>query len=317
MPPDEFKKLIDAIPDKLSGKAARRLLKELSPADGARLLDHRVSPTLAMRDILYPGINQAILELLRCWWFQDSYDPGPPCDYGLRFADAPDLGALHPSKFRPEFGPVFYRGRLDGTAKLMVVGQDPSTDEQLARRSFIGESGQRVQGLLRKVGLSRSYTIFNTFHLGMQGQYGDGFEPISTSNPLLAWRNALFDHAKATNPLVAVLTVGSAARDAVDAWPGAAGLSRVHVTHPSAANFGNTAMFPEWSSAVATLAGVVAADPGMSSDLTPYGASFAPADAQDIPRRDLPWGIPDWFGRGGTTQSKREEAGKELCWEAP
>lgn len=317
MPYDELDELIEAIDDDGPGADVRRLLRDLPPADARRLLDHRMPHTISVRDFLYPGIDRAILEWFRCWWFENSYDPGPPCEYGLRFAAAPDLGTLHPTKFRPDFGPVFYRGRLDGTAKLMIVGQDPSTDEQLARRSFIGESGQRVQGLVRKVGLSRSYTILNTFHLGMQGQYGDGFEPISTTNPVLAWRNELFDHAKATNPMVAVLTVGTAARDAVDAWPGVAGLTRVHVTHPSAANFGNTGMFAGWSSAVSTLAGAMSPDPGMTPDTTPYGTAFTPADVEDIPRRDLPWGIPDWFGRGGTTQSKREEAGKELCWEAP
>ena len=54
----------------------------------------------------------------------------------------------------PGMGPIYYRGRLDGSARLLIVGQDPSADENLVRRAMVGTAGQRVQGLLRKLGLN-------------------------------------------------------------------------------------------------------------------------------------------------------------------
>jgi pterin-4a-carbinolamine dehydratase len=59
------------------------------------------------------------------------------------------------------WGPIYYRGRLDGSAKVIVIGQDPAADENVARRILVGSAGQRVQGFLRKLGINRSYVIVN------------------------------------------------------------------------------------------------------------------------------------------------------------
>jgi uracil-DNA glycosylase len=45
---------------------------------------------------------------------------------------------------------------LDGTAKVLVIGQDPATDENVARRILVGDAGRRAQGLLTKLALARS-----------------------------------------------------------------------------------------------------------------------------------------------------------------
>jgi uracil-DNA glycosylase len=52
---------------------------------------------------------------------------------------------------------VFHRGRLDGSALVLVLGQDPGQHESIARRILVGEAGQRVQGFLHKLGIERSY----------------------------------------------------------------------------------------------------------------------------------------------------------------
>ena len=44
---------------------------------------------------------------------------------------------VYPAKdFRLEWGPVFHRGRLDGTARVLVLGQDPGAHESIARRTW-------------------------------------------------------------------------------------------------------------------------------------------------------------------------------------
>ena len=54
-------------------------------------------------------------------------------------ADYPDETAYPADSFRVEWGPVFHRGRLDGTARVLIIGQDPRP----TRRSPGGSSSVR------------------------------------------------------------------------------------------------------------------------------------------------------------------------------
>ena len=47
-------------------------------------------------------------------------------------------------QFRVEWGPIFHRGRLDGTARVLVIGQDPAQHETIVRRVLVGEAGRRL-----------------------------------------------------------------------------------------------------------------------------------------------------------------------------
>jgi uracil-DNA glycosylase len=78
------------------------------------------------------------------------------------------------------WGPVYYRGRLDGTARVIVIGQDPAASENVARRILVGSAGQRVQGFLRKLGLTRSYIMVNTFLYSLKGQMDTEAKNISS-----------------------------------------------------------------------------------------------------------------------------------------
>src|SRR4051794_38812311 len=73
--------------------------------------------------------------------------------------------------FRWPTGPMFYRGRLDGSARVMVVGQEGAQDESLSHRSFTGGTGGHMQNLLRYLGIDRSYVFVNTFVYPIHAQY--------------------------------------------------------------------------------------------------------------------------------------------------
>ena len=60
----------------------------------------------------------------------------------------PDESVYPADSFRVEWGPMFHRGRLDGSARVLVIGQDPATHETITRRILVGEAGQRAQGLV-------------------------------------------------------------------------------------------------------------------------------------------------------------------------
>ena len=68
--------------------------------------------------------------------------------------DYPGADVYPPDQFRVEWGPIFHRGRLDGSARVLVIGQDPAQHETIVRRILVGEAGRRLQGLLAKLGIT-------------------------------------------------------------------------------------------------------------------------------------------------------------------
>ena len=95
---------------------------------------------------------------------------------------------VHPVKdFRVEWGPVFHRGRLDGTARILVIGQDPAQHETVLRRILVGTAGKRVHGFLKRLGFNRSYVLINTFLYSVFGQ-GGGSRQIKNA-AITAYRN--------------------------------------------------------------------------------------------------------------------------------
>ncbi len=238
------------------------------------------------------------------------FDPGPPDTWLDVFADAPvEHYVQHPAKrFRTQFGPVCYRGRLDGTARVLVIGQDPSTNEILAQRTLVGDSGQRAQRLLAKIGITRSYVIVNTFLFPIFGQFDGAMREISLEAPILAWRNRCLDKIRAENALDAVITFGVAPEH----WPGGQGLPVFTLMHPAAED---SAVLANWSSQLAAIAASIAPDPDGAVDTTPYGTAFTPADSAAIPQFDLPFGLPEWHAQGGGHSHR--DGNSRIIWTSP
>ncbi len=243
------------------------------------------------------------------------HDPGPnraweqlfqsaPLDYYINFSQHP---------FHTRFGPVFYRGRLDGTARVLVVGQDPATDEILGHRAFVGQAGQLAQNYLTKLGLTRSYLIFNTFLYGVQS--ASLTAAMATDATIMTFRNKLFDYAASTNNLAAILAFGQYGYASVSNWPGAGTTPIIHVSHPTA----QTGVAANWNSNFSAASQVIHPDSDGHVDTTPYNTT-GPLPHTDIPRRDLPFGVPAWHGAGGGTRSQRNSGSHfetQITWTAP
>jgi uracil-DNA glycosylase len=90
------------------------------------------------------------------------YDPGPPPQVADHLDKVPSYAA-HQDLFWYDWGPIFYRGRLDRSAKLLCIASDPGPTERIAGRTLVGDAGQRVQGFLSKLGLTRSYVCVNAY----------------------------------------------------------------------------------------------------------------------------------------------------------
>jgi hypothetical protein len=294
--------LLATAPDALSG---------VSAADAARLREAFGIESIGdLAQNRFFQRAQAILDAAEGL----AYDPGPPRAWAGFLAQAPLAHyEQHPAgRFRLDFGPVYYRGRLDGSARVLVVGQDPSTNELLAHRILVGHSGQRVQGFLRKLGLARSYVMVNTFLYSVFGQFDRDLRAISEEAPIEGYRNAFLGRLAGENPLEAVIAIGNGARHAVGRWPGSQALPVFEITHPAAPD--EAALLANWNAALLGLRAVVTPDDGLQPDPLPYRQSFQPGDVAPIPPGDLPFGVPPWMGEGAHST---RDGNKTIVWSAP
>ena len=222
------------------------------------------------------------------------FDPGPPTTFATLFAGSPDYGGFR-QHFWYDWGPVFYRGRLDGSARVLCIASDPGPTERVAARTLVGDAGQRVQGFLTKLGLTRSYLCLNAFTYALFPSHGEDAPTVLADPTIKAWRNAQFDAAAAAGPLQAIIAFGGNAQKAVDLW--ASRPAGVHVTkipHPSSRN--GPALLTAWKAAITDLRTRVTPDADGNAGLPNYGSSFKESDYARIPPRDLPFGVPSWLG---------------------
>lgn len=253
------------------------------------------------------------------------FDPGYGRPYASLVYTYPGDDVYPPDSFRTEWGPIFHRGRLDGSARVLVIGQDPATHETICRRILVGEAGQRVQGMLAKLGVTRSYVLINTFLYSVYGQ-GGGTRHIDNPD-IAAYRNEWLDTLARDNELDAILTLGQLADRAYQAWKAtpsgaecsAAYANVIHPTYPESASRSGTItkaaafqrLCDSWNAALTSLQAVVT--PDEERPLVAYGASIEETDLAPIPPNDLPAGLPAWMRSldawasrtGDDAQSKR------------
>jgi hypothetical protein len=236
------------------------------------------------------------------------FDPGyTRRPYSRLVADFPGEDVYPADSFRVEWGPVFHRGRLDGTARVLILGQDPATHEAICRRILVGEAGQRIQGFLSRLGITRSYVLVNAFLYSVYGQ-GGGTRHVD-DEAIVAYRNRWLDALARGNELDAIVSLGQLADRSYQAWkatptgaacPAAYAAIR-HPTYPESASRSGSLTKAEamlrltesWNQALEQLHPVVRQD--VSTPLTLYGGAIEKADTVVIPERDLPPGLPAWM----------------------
>jgi hypothetical protein len=221
------------------------------------------------------------------------FDRGPSARMASLLAKHPDYSFVK-EFFWYDWGPVFYRGRLDKTAKVLCVASDPGPTERVGGRALIGNAGQRLQGFLSKIGITRSYVCLNGFVYSLHPSHlGDGIKLLSDPAHL-SWRNKVFDAV--TGPgLQAIIGFGIVAQTAVDLWDGKPDVPVLRTFHPSYRQ-DETKLVTDWNRVINELRQIVTKDNDGDNTVSLYGNAFVEADYAPVPRRDLPFGVPDFLG---------------------
>ena len=152
-----------------------------------------------------------------------------------------------PKAFWTDWGPVFYRGRLDGTARLLCIASDPGPTERVAHRTLVGDAGQRVQGFLTKLGLTHSYLCVNAFPYALHPSWGMQADELLAEPEQLQWRNQFFDAVR-PGSVDAVVAFGGNAQKAFDLWPHKPDVPVERIPHPSSRDAAQ--LLSEWHDAV-------------------------------------------------------------------
>lgn len=217
---------------------------------------------------------------------------------------APGASVYPVERFRVEWGPIFHRGRLDGTARVLVIGQDPAAHEGVARRILCGAAGHRVQGFLAKLGIDHSYVMINAFLYSLYGTDAPTHTPEQFTDRF-DWTEAILS----TSQVEVVVTFGAVAKKVwakflQDRAP-AAPPTQVSAVHPTA-HLSDAQLLANWNAALTSAhAGLI--HPDRTIPLVAYGTAFDDAlDLAEIPSADLPAGLPAWMA-GAQTWAVRGE----------
>lgn len=225
------------------------------------------------------------------------FDPGPPEELAEHLATLPEYAPEHRLLFWYDWGPVFYRGRLDRSARFLGIASDPGPTERVVGRTLVGDAGQRVQGFLRKVGLTRSYVLVNAFAYAVHPSASSKARALLADPAHLAWRNHLYD-ALVGPDLQVIVAFGENAQAALHQWQTAPPqVPTFEVPHPSAHDTAD--LLAKWRAAIPGIRQVVTPDPDGDNTEASYGDQLAESDYARIPPADLPFGLPDWVGDDG------------------
>jgi len=254
-----------------------------------------------------------------------SFDKGPPAALANHFAQLPDIPADFQKFFWNDWGPVFYRGRLTGRARLLGIASDPGPTERVVGRTLVGDAGQRVQGFLDKLGLTRSYVLVNAFPVAVHPSQVLPAKPVLSDKDQLKWRNRFYDLV-AGPKIQAIVAFGGNAADVVKLWTSKPDVPVFEVPHPS--NPDNELLLKEWRTAIPDLRALVTPDDDGSATGPNYGTTFKESDYHRIPAEDLPFGLPPWVGddswgrrarprHNNSVKRDSKDLEHRLIWQAP
>ena len=192
------------------------------------------------------------------------------------------------------------------------------------RRTLVGDSGQKTQGFLAKLGLTRSYVLVNAFAVALHpGKQAKGKQVLGATSRSRRGVTGFYDRLLAGGGLQAIVAFGDNAHAAYDLWAASILPWRrfpFTIAHPAAVDgngSGNDAALKKWTGAVTKLRGLISADVGASASGPNYGDYLTENDYARIPRWDLPAAAPLYAGDDSWGRAATPPAQQLLCSAVP
>ncbi|MGH9372730.1 MAG: hypothetical protein ACRD15_14480, partial [Vicinamibacterales bacterium] len=213
---------------------------------------------------------------------------------GLAWPDFPALGVTSHASFG--HGPV-YRGR-PAQARVLVVADQESHDDLFLFRAMTGDAGQRFQGFLRAMGITKSYAILRVLPVDTLDLPASRVRGI-VDDPQIrhVYRTIIEQIAAAADSALALFVGPHARRLRPHVLPEGLGHIDMKAWHEAGA-------LDDWKRALEDLRNL-----GYPRDLTSPTFTYDGARGQ-IPRIDLPYGTLRWQGSSGD-RAVRTSAGGE------
>ncbi len=73
------------------------------------------------------------------------FERGPTKALADHLMDAPGYTTEQRKFFWYDWGPIFYRGRLNGSARLLGIASDPGPTERIAARTLDGDARSKLR----------------------------------------------------------------------------------------------------------------------------------------------------------------------------
>lgn len=232
------------------------------------------------------------------------FDAGPGPDFarllmgGLASFEWPDFKSLgvtsHPSF---GWGPI-YRGRPDEATAYILADQE-SHDDLFTGRALTGESGQRLQQFLSSMGILTKYVIIRTLPVDTLDLAAAKLTSISLNTAVLKVHQAILDRVIAQSPAVKLaLSFGTAAGNVM------AKLSLHGIPSINLKAWSSPGSLNDWKQKLQDIK-VVAYPKETATPSFQYDGGRG-----EIPRIDLPFGVPRWVGTSGDRGSRPKVKGK-------
>lgn len=232
----------------------------------------------AVLDPSHPIPEKSKTELADFWplFFAEqtaAYDHGP-CNGAVNCAWSQFLQAQN----------LMYRGRLD-QARVLVIADPLSGDDLISRRALTGDTGQKLQSFLTAMGITQSYAIIQSAPLDTMG-LSESKRQERLGEPYgMRLRRALFDKILRESKPEIVLTIGPVSQLV---WDQLKDKTKAYALAPS----DQKDHVELWNQLLQTLS--------KRSYHRDSAATFSYSGRNTtIPRQDLPFHTPWWFGSGG------------------
>src|SRR5438552_524407 len=210
--------------------------------------------------------------------------------------------------------------QLIGGHAVVAVGYDDSIQRFIVRNSW--GTGWGMKGYCT---MPYGYLTDPQLARDFWASYGGEAEQLLAEPAQQTWRNQFYDAVR-PGAVDAVIAFGANAQAAFDLWPHKPDVPVERIPHPSSRD--EAALLREWHDAITRLRQKVTPDPDGNAGGPNYGSSFAEADYAPIPRRDLPFGVPDFLGddavgrqahprHNNCVSRPSPDDGRTLIWKAP